>query len=201
MMRCNALVCAVLAVLAVLCQGCTCLKSGSPDISLQRVYTVYEVKVPNSTMIAFSGSVGVPIHRPSPEHFNLQKINGSNTRVGIAFPDSDPPQCYHTRDVDWEPDMMRGELGLMHAYNYTFRGVVLFIHTERNYVLFGSGSRVATLYCQADLEADQRYKLTWACWPIGSKHAIEKSVEFCWDENGNAQQSPGGDDLKAAPQD
>ena len=34
------------------------------------------------------------------------------------------------------------------------------------------------LYGRAKLAAGARYRLTWACWPVGAKEATELSCEF-----------------------
>lgn len=191
-MRYDALLCIALAVLG---QGCASGHRGTPDsrsfrspsttsdnisVSLRRVYTIHEAKVPEANMVAFSGLADVSIHRPSPEHFKLEEVDGGNTRVGLVFPYLAPPAGKTDRQLGGE----------IYAYNFAWRGVRFFIGTDRGYQMFMQEDRVVNLYCEAKLKADRRYRLTWACWPIGSEQAVERSVEFVWNPKGSPQEEP-----------
>jgi hypothetical protein len=67
----------------------------------------------------------------------------------------------------------------MYLYNAQFKGarVFLFDGTFRDKDPQGKAG-ILDLYGCPQLEAGVRYRLTWACWPVGASEAVEVSCEF-----------------------
>ena len=64
-------------------------------------------------------------------------------------------------------------------YNCLFKGVRLSLESGR-YDAKETSSREGylDLFGRADLRPGVRYRLTWACWPVGAMEAREVSCEF-----------------------
>jgi hypothetical protein len=124
--------------------------------------------------LIFEGVATDPIHRPGPEHFKLTRVTDTQAvsllvdydreKVERQSPE-ERPRVAPTREV--------------FVYNSLFRGVRLFLYDGT----FNTKDRKAKagildLYGCPTLESGVVYRLTWACWPVGAREAVEVSCEF-----------------------
>lgn len=171
-----------LILLIGLCQGCTFGPLPRvPDVSLERTYPENQTTMSDLGELVFFGAASVPIHRPSPEHFKLEDAaNGELTN--LIF----PPTFLARKPERWA--------GEGHGYNHSWHGAQLLIATGKNCNLLMEHAQmtncVANLYCEARLQEGKAYRLTWACWPVGSKKAMERSVVFVLKPETTAQPAP-----------
>jgi hypothetical protein len=124
--------------------------------------------------LVFEGIAVDPIHRPGPEHFKVTRV--SDTQVVPMHLDYDREQVEKRR-----PDQVRGtraQKGEL-LYNSLFKGTRLFLYNGT----FGAKdpmgqAGILDLYGCPELEAGVLYRVTWACWPVGAKEAVEVTCEF-----------------------
>jgi hypothetical protein len=126
--------------------------------------------------LAFIGDGGGPIHRAGPEHFLLTQ-SSDGRRVALAV-------AYDRAELEPEP---RGELRVqlrrpvrvLYRYGYQFRSIALHLSSgEYDAKDAAEAEGRLTLHGRADLEPRVKYRLTWACWPVGAQRASEVSCEF-----------------------
>ncbi len=128
----------------------------------------------------FRGSGGGPIHRAGPEHFRLtQAADGKPVALAVAYDRESlekqeertgTPRAVKVR-VKRARDVLR--------YNSLFKGVRLFLESgnyDRKEEAGAAG--YLDLFGRAELKPGVRYRLTWACWPVGATEAREVSCEF-----------------------
>jgi hypothetical protein len=137
---------------------------------------------PNRTrLLVFEGDGAGRIHRPGPEHFRLTRVSDGET-VSLAL-------AYERESLDdREPSPRQTVRRLppvreVYPYNHLFKGVRLILDTGPHDAK--DEARTAghlDLYGRARLEAGVRYRLTWACWPVGASEAKEVSHEFEFDK-------------------
>src|SRR5262245_5308732 len=113
--------------------------------------------------LIFEATAPTDIHRPAPEHFKLTRLdNGKEEHVSLGF----------------RGDGDRGAREVF-RYNTLWRGGRLIVASPKA----DSGDlkhkgRLIDLYSTADLKPGVRYRLTWACWPVGAQRAVEVTCEF-----------------------
>jgi hypothetical protein len=118
------------------------------------------------------------IHRPAPEHFKLTRVgDGEAVPFRVAY----DREKVERRLPGQERPVMPAEY--VYRYNSLFKGVRVFLYqgTFREKDPIGRAG-VLDLYGCPELEAGVRYRLTWACWPVGASEAVEVSCEFSLDE-------------------
>jgi uncharacterized protein (TIGR03066 family) len=124
--------------------------------------------------LVFEGLAAVPIHRPGPEHFKIMRVTDTQAvplRVAYDREEVEKHRPNQVRGVSPTRDVLR--------YNSLFKGTRLFLYNGR----FGAKdpmgqAGILDLYGCTELEPGVRYRVTWACWPVGAKQAIEVSCEF-----------------------
>jgi hypothetical protein len=134
------------------------------------------------------------MHRSGPEHFKLTRVdNGKVVGLSVAYDRSELNREGCPRDkVENRPanSMTR------HAYNSFFKGVRF--HLENgNYEAKGVAVEqgILDLFGRANLEPGVRYRLTWACWPVGAAKATEVSSDFELTNRGKRPEKGREDDL------
>ena len=124
--------------------------------------------------LVFEGLAAVPIHRPGPEHFKITRVTDGQ---GIS-----PCVDYDREQVEKRrPNQERSVMptkGVL-VYNSLFKGTRLFLYNG----IFDAKDPVGQagildLYGCPELEPGVRYRLTWACWPVGASKTVEVSCEF-----------------------
>ena len=128
--------------------------------------------------LVFEGQALDPIHRSGPEHFKLTRVADTQAvslRVAYDRETLERRLPGKERRVAPEEDVYR--------YNSLFKGARLFLYdgTFSAKDLQGQAG-ILRLYACAKLEAGVRYRLTWACWPVGAREAVEVSCEFKLDK-------------------
>jgi hypothetical protein len=119
----------------------------------------------------------MPIHRPAPEHFKLTEIG--KDRVSLAY----GGEYRHPSERS------------VYEYNQTWSGGRLHLTNRAGKAEDGKlGERkdsraMVDLHAEASLKPDKRYRLTWACWPVGALRATEVSCDF------DLTQRPAGEKL------
>jgi hypothetical protein len=150
-----------------------------PEKSALTLRTAHPPAKPGKTQrFVFEGNSATPIHRVGPEHFKLTRLSdGKVVDLAIAY----------DRDalVDGEGGCPREQVrrtprvSERFSYNFLFKGVRLSLDTgpyDAKDEQLAAGQ--LHLYGRAKLAAGARYRLTWACWPVGAKEATELSCEF-----------------------
>jgi hypothetical protein len=135
---------------------------------------------PAAQRFIFRGSCGGPVHRAGPEHFRLTQVaDGKGVALRVAYDretlDDEArgpgtPGIVKVR-VKRERNILR--------YNSLFRGVRFSLESgrsDRKETRAEAG--YLDLFARADLRPGVRYRLTWACWPVGALEATEVSCEF-----------------------
>jgi hypothetical protein len=117
-------------------------------------------------VLTFEAAASVPLHRVAPEHFKLEEI-GKGSRVGLSFYD--------------DAEGLREKID--YKYNRTWKGGRLCLTNredkdDRLRKATEHDAGFVDLFAEAHLDAGKRYRLTWACWPIGAKAAVEVSRNF-----------------------
>ncbi len=128
--------------------------------------------------LVLEGEATDPIHRPGPEHFKLTRVTDMQAvPLRVAY-DRDKVE----RQV---PGKARGAAPAqsVYVYNSLFSGTRLFLYDGT----FSDKdpkekAGVLDLYGCPNLEAGVLYRLTWACWPVGAREAVEVSCEFKLDK-------------------
>lgn len=124
--------------------------------------------------LVFEGLAAVPIHRPGPEHFKLTRVKDEQ-RIGcrVAY-DRDKVETRRPEQERVTPPQQK-----VHVYNSLFRGTRLLLYDgsfDAKDPMEQAG--VLVLYGCPKLEAGVRYRLTWACWPVGASKAVEVACDF-----------------------
>jgi hypothetical protein len=129
----------------------------------------------------FRGSGGGPIHRAGPEHFRLtQAADGKVVPLRVAY---DRETLDEEAERSGTPRMVKKVRALrertVYPYNYLFKGVRLSLQSGLYEAKETAGREgYLDLFARADLRPGVRYRLTWACWPVGATEAAEVSCEF-----------------------
>jgi hypothetical protein len=123
--------------------------------------------------LVFEGLATVPIHRPAPEHFKIMRVSdGQAVPLRVAY------------DRDKVEQGLRGvrlteAASEFYVYNSLFKGTRLFLYNGGFSDKDPQGQAgVLNLYGHPTLEAGVRYRLIWACWPVGASQEVEVSCEF-----------------------
>jgi hypothetical protein len=156
-------------------------KAPRPNPTLTLVQTAPPAKQrPAAQQFVFRGSGAGPIHRAGPEHFRLtQTADGKGVALAVAYDretlDEGAEGAGTPRTVKARVKRARSVL----RYNYLFKGVRLSLESGR----YDAKEAMARegyldLFGRADLRPGVRYRLTWACWPVGATEAAEVSCEF-----------------------
>jgi hypothetical protein len=151
----------------------------APTLSLERT-TPPGKQRPAGQQFVFRGSGGGAIHRAGPEHFRLtQAADGKPVALAVAYDretldeqaeDPGTPRAVKMR-VKRARDVLR--------YNSLFKGMRLTLESGRYDAKDAMGREgYLHLFGRADLKPGVRYRLTWACWPVGATEATEVSCEF-----------------------
>jgi hypothetical protein len=126
-------------------------------------------------LFVFEGTFPGPVHRSGPEHFKLTRISdGEGVSLTVVCD-------RESLDADSEKEATKKVRGArdVYVYNHLFKGVRLSLETGRVDVKDEKASaNLLDLYGRAKLEPGTRYRLTWACWPVGAKEAAEVSCDF-----------------------
>ena len=129
----------------------------------------------------FRGSGGGPIHRAGPEHFRLtQAADGKPIRLAVAY---DRERLDEQQERVGTPRVVKKVRALrartVLRYNSLFKGVRFYLESgvyERKEEAGAAG--YLDLFGRAELKPGVRYRLTWACWPVGAMEAKEVSCEL-----------------------
>jgi hypothetical protein len=147
-------------------------KSEKPILRLQTSQSLQSFR--KGKPLLFEGLAAVPIHRPGPEHFKIARVTDGET----IFPNVD----YDREQVEKRrPNQVRGARSTKAVlpYNHLFRGTRLFLYNGIFQAKDPMGQAgILDLYGCPELEPGVRYRLTWACWPVGANQAVEVSCEF-----------------------
>jgi hypothetical protein len=127
-------------------------------------------------LFVFEGTFPGPVHRSGPEHFKLARISDGE---GVNFDLAYDREALEKPDPRKEVAKRVPPARTLFVYNHLFKGVRLSLDTG----LVDRKDRPADanlldLYGRAKLESGTRYRLTWACWPVGAKEAAEVTCEF-----------------------
>ncbi len=150
-------------------------------------------------LFVLEGDGGGPIHRAGPEHFVLTRVaDGQTVSLFVEYDKEtlNEQARIRTQGSPRNPEMrLPAPLKTQYAYNHLFRRVRLFLDTGRH---DGKDAKEETgcldLYGRARLEPGERYRLTWACWPVGARKATEVSVDFQLSDKGPPPAKATGDD-------
>jgi hypothetical protein len=126
----------------------------------------------------FDGKSGVDIHRPGPEHFKLTRLSdGKVIRLALDYDKKKVEEKKNQRNQKVMKELRDG--ATLHEYNQLFKGtrVYLFQGTLGG-KQYASHLDAPDLYACATLKAGERYRLTWATWPVGATRAVEVSCDF-----------------------
>ena len=123
----------------------------------------------------FEGTFPTAIHRAGPEHFKLtQMSDDEGLNLNVAY-DRDA-----LKDEEANPprEQLKKERVKL-KYNSLFKGVRFSLEIGR----FAEKDQQVRngwldLYGRAKLARGVRYRLTWACWPVGARDAAEASCDF-----------------------
>lgn len=128
--------------------------------------------------LVFEGLAAVPIHRPGPEHFKITRVTDTQAvplRVAYDREQLEKLRPNQVPRVPAEQDQL--------LYNSLFKGTRLFLYNG----MFAAKDTarqagILDLYGCPELEPGVRYRVTWACWPVGASEAVEVSCEFALNE-------------------
>ena len=127
--------------------------------------------------LVFEGRARGVIHRAGPEHFKLTRVADTQAVPFRVAYDREKVE----RRLPWQK---RGAAPAedVYRYNSLFEGVRVFLYegTFREKGPRGSAG-ILDLYGCPKFQAGARYRLTWACWPVGAREAVEVSCEFVLD--------------------
>ena len=135
---------------------------------------------PAAQQFVFRGSGAGPIHRAGPEHFRLTQVaDGRRVALNVAY---DRETLDDEAEGPGTPRTVRARgkrARTVFSYNYLFKGVRLSLEGGRHDAKETMGREgYLDLFGRADLRPGVRYRLTWACWPVGATEAREVSCEF-----------------------
>jgi hypothetical protein len=125
----------------------------------------------------FEGASRAPIHRPGPEHFKVTRCdNGEDVNAYFDYDRDALP-------VVERDGMVRDRITRLektkYRYNSLFQGVRVFLDNGAYDAKDTEGKQgYLEVYGRAKLEPGVRYRLTWACWPVGAAKEVEVSCEF-----------------------
>jgi hypothetical protein len=124
--------------------------------------------------LIFEGEATGPIHRPGPEHFKLTQVTDAQAvPLGVDYDRKNVERRLLGKEQNVVPAKE------IYAYNSLFRGARLFLYDGTFGIKDPIGrAGILDLYGCPKLEAGRLYRLTWACWPVGAKEAVEVSVDF-----------------------
>jgi hypothetical protein len=153
------------------------------DVPTLRLKSMSQSKGARPThLLVFEGDGAGQIHRAGPEHFKLTRVSDDEA-VSLAVE-------YDRETLDQQDRLVRQgtprnleqvipALKVKYKFNHLFQGVRLLLdngrHDAKDAIAEGNS---LYLYGRAKLEVGERYRLTWACWPVGAVKATELSVEF-----------------------
>ena len=143
-----------------------------PSLRLQASQPLHLIR--KGQPLVFEGLAAVSIHRPGPEHFKITRVTDMQAvplRVAYHREHLEKLRPNQVPRVPAEQDQL--------LYNSLFKGMRLFLYNG----LFDAKDQenragILNLYGYPELEAGVRYRLTWACWPVGASEAVEVSCEF-----------------------
>jgi hypothetical protein len=142
--------------------------------------------------LIFEGLATVPIHRPAPEHFKIARVSDAQAVPRLVAYDRDKVE----RNLRGMP--VRAASPDYYVYNSLFKGTRLFLYNGTFHDKDPKGQAgILGLYGCPKLEAGVRYRLTWACWPVGASKAVEVTCEFELKEAASVPNKPS--DQKDAP--
>ena len=128
--------------------------------------------------LIFEGVATDPIHRAGPEHFKLTRVtNGESVSFRVDYDRDSVERRLPGKERALAPAKA------IYVYNSLFRGTRLFLYDGDFRAKHPQGKAgILDLYGCPKLEAGVVYRLTWACWPVGAKQAVEVSCEFKLDK-------------------
>ncbi len=133
-------------------------------------------------LFVLEGSGGGPIHRAGPEHFKLTRLSdGQTVSLSVEYDREtlDEQEQRRSEGTPRNPRLRTPALKSQYGYNHQFQRIRLFLDNGRHDAKDAMEERdCLDLYGRATLKAGERYRLTWACWPVGAAKATELSVEF-----------------------
>lgn len=124
--------------------------------------------------LVIQGSGGGSIHRVGPEHFKLTRVaDGQEVALVVAY---DRERLEIRREGK---EVARPPTKDTLPYNALFKGVRFQLDNgEYDAKDFAREQGYLELFGRAKLEPGVRYRLTWACWPVGALKASEITCEF-----------------------
>jgi hypothetical protein len=138
---------------------------------------------PSPGVLVFEGAGGGKIHRAGPEHFKLTRVSdGQSVALAVEY-DKETLDDRAREGGVRNREEVRRPVREAYAYNHLFEGIRLFLDSGRSEAKEAQDPQndgSLTLFARAKLEAGVRYRLTWACWPVGAPKATEVSVELEW---------------------
>jgi hypothetical protein len=155
--------CAIFLLPALLLSGERTAAEDAPRPAVQLKATPTAAAFDKGKALVFEATAPTDIHRPAPEHFKLTRLNnGKEEHVSLSF----------------RGDGERGAREVF-RYNTLWRGARLIVASPKvNSGDLKRKGRLIDLYTTAELKAGVRYRLTWACWPVGAQRAVEVTHEF-----------------------
>jgi hypothetical protein len=124
--------------------------------------------------LIFEGIAADPIHRPGPEHFKLTRVSDMQAvplRVDYDRDNVERRLPGERRGVKLAKEVF--------VYNSLFRGTRVFLYDGTFSMKDPVGrAGILDLYGCPKLEAGRLYRVTWACWRVGAREAVEVSCEF-----------------------
>ncbi len=115
------------------------------------------------------------------KHFRLtQAADGKPVRLAVAY---DRERLDEQQERTGTPRVVKKVRALQARdvlrYNSLFKGVRFYLESG-GYDRKEEAGRAGylDLFGRAELKPGVRYRLTWACWPVGAKEATEVSCEF-----------------------
>jgi hypothetical protein len=125
----------------------------------------------------FEGTFPTSIHRAGPEHFKLTRVSDGEA-INLTVD-------YDRESLEYDEPGSREKVKRVRAtreklvYNSLFKAIRFSLDIgrfEAKDVPHRNGQ--LDLYGRAKLEPGVRYRLTWACWPVGAREAAEASCDF-----------------------
>jgi hypothetical protein len=139
-------------------------------------------KAGKSQLFIFEGTFPTSVHRSGPEHFKLTRVSdGERVSLTVAYDKEDLEHGDAREKGDQQKEVVKRVRPARNVlvYNHLFKGVRLSLDTGRFDAKDMQGhADLLDLYGRAKLEPGARYRLTWACWPVGAREAAEVSCDF-----------------------
>jgi hypothetical protein len=155
------------------------IKFPKTKISLKPTLNLKKLAKPDGPgqghLLVFEGVSKAPIHRAGPEHFQLLRVSdGKVVPLDIAYDKDDLDKTGKNGQRE-----IKARARNVLSFNYQFHGVRLSLDTgPRDDKDMMEEEGILDLYGRAELEADTRYRLKWACWQVGATEATEMICEF-----------------------